>query len=211
MHEIFPLSDVQTKFTQSLNVEQLGISEYAKLKSERPGTLFNIGANVWGRTVYFYRPDIDLHAMRIETLDDPTVIDTMESIIGAKVIKNITFTECTVDGVAPELGVVARLSLAHVYRNDLHLADVFFRNPFKPIPPQLQKHGRRYEGLGLLDTVMNRLEDYAKKQSVEFITLTAADDSLVKKFGEYGFRIQNSPYGSEYRLMEKPITPPLSI
>jgi hypothetical protein len=133
------------------------------------------------------------------------VIDVMDRLLGAKTISDICFTECTIDGIEPMVG---RLRLAHVYPNDLHIADVRFYNPFKPVPTELEasKYGVSHEGLGMLDTTMERIEAYARKQSMDFLTLTAAMPSLVTKFGKYGFQVEDTSVGKEYRTMDKRLT-----
>ena len=70
--------------------------------------------------------------------------------------------------------------LVRVYPNDLHVSDVYFRNPYKPIPKAEQKYySRKYQGLGLLGAALGRIDDYARTQGCDYLTLTCAHPDLI--------------------------------
>jgi hypothetical protein len=91
-----------------------------------------------------------------------------------------------------DVTLVAYLFVARIFPNEFHIADMSFVNPYEPIPQDLRSYKfRRFRGLQLLGTVLERAEAYAAKHHCDFMTLTAPADDLVPLFGKFGFVVED--------------------
>lgn len=151
--------------------------------------------------------DVDPKALqeyfRPDGVVNPEIVFAIGEIIGEPVIKDISYSRCTIDGRP-----VAELLLAHVYPNDLHWADVHFRDLRHPIrrpPGATGQTLRKFKGFGLLGTVASSIDQYAQEKDFDYITLTAAEPSLVPLFESHGFELEKNDLAAFLRAMEKKV------
>jgi hypothetical protein len=212
MEELLPIRELQERFGESLSIEILGISQIAEIRHRKPGDFLAIALNVWNRIVQMKLRSVrsDAIAQNIMT-QDPELHRVIAEMIGEPVIQNIGYLRATVP-FKGEAFEVAEFLTAEVFPNDLHLADVLFQDPERPIPETERRYRfQTHRGLGLLPTVIQQAEAFARSRKKNFITLTAADQDLIPLFESYGFVVENNP-GAKYILkvvgqgipMEKP-------
>lgn len=205
MHSIFPIAEIRTHFSSRLSFRQYGLDDYDQIVQLNPGGISSIGNNVWNRIVHAKTHSVDQLALKRYYKDDgttdPNIVFGIEEVIGEPVIKDISYSRCTIDGRP-----VAELMLAHVYPNDLHWADVLFRDPRRPIKHRLSDTGqtlRTFYGFGLLGTVANSIDQYARENDLDYVTLIAGEPSLVPLFQSYGFELEKNDLATFLRTMDK--------
>jgi hypothetical protein len=207
MHSIFPIDEVRPHFSSRLQFRQFGLEEYAQIVRFEAQGIGNVGATVWNRMVHAKVHDVDPKALqkyfKQDGKIDPEIVFAIGEIIGEPVIKDISYSRCTIDAQP-----VAELLLADVYPNDLHWADVHFRDPRRPIrrPPSATVETlRKFKGFGLLGAVVSSIDQYARENGFDYVTLTAAEPSLVPLFESYGFELERNDLAKFLRAMEKRI------
>lgn len=204
MHALLPLEEISRRFDKPVHLEQLGIDRLPEIFKRDPDRILNTGFTVWDRYART-NPSVQRTAVR-EHLHKHggTFLDAASAIIGEPIIKDICFSRCTVDDASLDYNLVAYLLAAHVYPNNLHLADIILVNPYKPLPIAPTRYKmRRYKGLGLLSTVMSRAEAYAVEQGCDHMTLTADADDVVPLFARFGFLVEEGEVAS--LAMEKKV------
>jgi len=197
MNTILPFEDIQRRFDKPIRLEQMGLEQLPTIVARHPHRILNTATTVWRRYVE-RNPTIDPKAVHeCAGKNKTTFLDAAGQVLGEPVIKDISFSRCTIDDPALADHLVAYLLVAHVYPNDVHIADLNLMNPYKPIPPHLRRYRfRKYGGLGLLGTLMARIDAYAASNKCEAITLTAEADDLVPLFSKYGFEVEGDDVAS---------------
>jgi len=137
----------------------------------------------------------------------PEMVEGISRIIGEPFVKDISCTICTVNDGDLEDNEVASLMIARVFPNNVHLIDVMYQNPYKPIPPTERRYMADHKGLGMLGPTLALIEDYAVSNACQFVTLTAAADHLAPLFEKYGFKLETNFLGKKARAMEKRVGP----
>jgi hypothetical protein len=208
MNSILPLQDIERRFDKPVRLDQMGIDRLGEIAGRDPNAILNTAFTVWQRHVR-KNPALKPSAVQDHVRrHGGSFLEAARAVIGEPIIRDISFSRCTVDDPALDDNQVAYLLVAHVYPNDVHIADVNLVNPYKPIPAKRRKHKfRKYKGLGLLGTVLLRTEDYARAHACELITLTAAADDLVPLFGKFGFVVEDDEVAS--LAMVKKVSPVL--
>ncbi len=191
---VSPLEELQRRFDGNLQVKEYGIKDLAELVRDYPSKLQGCALNVWNRIVFYSGKRVNPRALagKINVLDPP-LFKEIERVIGDPVITDL-YGLCAVHPSYPA-HPVAMLFVFRVFPNTLHLADVNFIAPDKPLPKSKQSLLRTHQGLGLLKVVMNRLKSYAVAHKIDYITLTAAFKELVPVFERHGFKVENNPMG----------------
>jgi len=196
LDRVFPKQEIVNRFGADLIFEELGKSDLAEIARRNRACVFGIAASAWNRIVvkqwhnvrptqfaaYFQKGDPDLHA-------------AISRLIQAEVIRDIYSVKVWRKPKQAN-SLIAELIVAWVYRNDLHLADVTFRNPDRPIPTRLRRFAdQHYEGLGLLPRLLEGLQRKAVNLGCEQLTLTAARRDQVGLFSRHGFLVEDSESG----------------
>ena len=219
MHSLLLKDDVQPHFSKPIDFQEYGIADLDRIIELVPRSMWAIGLSVWGRIVYCGLNDVEIGAIAEYVITkDPRLCEEIGNIVGEEVIKDIYLLQAQVQDSSLSYTTVAQVLAARVYPNDLHFADVTFTNPYKPIAPEKHRYKyQEYEGLGLLGTVIDRIEKEAVSESCYYITLTAAAIDLVPLFSKYGFTVENSPIAQmglgngECIPMEKQIGKPYPV
>jgi len=193
MNSILPFEEIKSRFDKPVQLEQLGMDRFDEIAQRDPNALMNAALTVWQRYTQ-KTPGADPAAVRDYVRQHGgNLINAVEALIGKPVIEDISFSRCTIDDPQLSGNLVAYLLVARVYPNEFHIADVSFANPYEPIPPELRNYKfRRFRGLQLLGTVLERAEAYAAGHHCDYMTLTAPADDLVPLFGKFGFVVEDN-------------------
>jgi hypothetical protein len=213
MHSLFPIAEIRDKFDSPVELQQFGLNEYNEIVRLKAGAIAGLALNVWNRIVHSDTHDVNPMALSryIDNANpndpqvDPQIVCGIEEVIGAKVIRDISYSRCTLnDSASSDDELIAELLIAHVYPNDLHWADVHFRNPRQPLSKRDRRFKfREFRGFGLLSKVAARITAYASAQGMDYITLTAAANDLVPLFATHGFTLETNEMGGSARAMQK--------
>jgi hypothetical protein len=204
MDSILPLEEIQSRFDKPVRLEQLGVDRLDEVAKRDPNGLLGAAFTVWQRYVRA-NPATDAGAVRDHIRrHGGDFLDAVQAVIGAPIIRDLLFSRCTIDDPALDDTVVAYLLLARVYPNDVHIADMSFANPYKPITPERRRYKfQKYKGLHLSGIVLSRIEKYASDHECNYLTLNAATEDLVPLFSKFGFTVEDGQATS--LAMEKKI------
>ncbi len=205
MNDILPFGEIEKRFEKPVYLEQMGMERFAEVAVRDPNGLLNAAFTVWQRYVRKH-PETHVGAVRdFIRQHGGDFLDAVQALIGEPIIRDLSFSRCTIDDAALDEHLVAYLLVARVYPNDVHIADMNFVNPYMPIDPDRRKFKfQRYKGLRLLGALLARTEAYAAEHGCQYLTLTAATDDLVPLFGKFGFTVEDGQATS--LAMEKKLT-----
>lgn len=123
---------------------------------------------------------------------NPDVHKKIAKIVGEPVIRDICYVRAW-RGEQDDANLVHELLVAELFGDDLHLGDITVCDLDKPLSGGASKGNfHKFAGLGALPTVMDRLEAYAKQRELKFMTLMAAERSVVPIFEQYGYEVEDS-------------------
>ena len=218
MHTVYPAEQVAAHFTKPVRVKQYGGDEYEEIVKLEPEILGGLGLHSWNRIVQVEKREVDPYAVaphidRRSGIGKLSIIPFIGTVIGEPLIKDISLTVATIedrdlmaalDDYEFDEPTVAKLMLARVYPNNIHIADIYCQNPYQPIPESERRYAwSAYRGLKMLGPTTVRLEEYARAKGCEFLTLTAAADDLVPLFTTWDFALETNEIGRMARAMEK--------
>jgi len=196
LNEVLPKKQLVEHFGGNVVFEEYGKSDFRTIAAKVPNCFHGLAANVWNRIVFrgWNAVDPQQLAPYFQTTD-PNLHAAISEIIGAEVIRDIYYVK---GWKKPKktTNLIVEMLVAWVYRNDLQLGDITFRDPARPIPRRLRKFvDQEYQGLGLLPTLMENLRRKAEELGCEQLTLTAARKDQVNLFGRFGFVVENTISG----------------
>jgi hypothetical protein len=206
MNAILPFEEIEKRFDKPVRLEQMGMDRFAEVAARDPNGLVNAAFTVWQRYARQH-PETNPGAVRDYIRQHGgDFLEAVQAIIGEPIIRDISFSRCTIDDPQLDENLAAYLLVARVYPNDVHIADMNFVNPYLPIEPDRRKFKfQRYKGLRLLGALLARVEAYGAQHGCEYLTLTAATDDLVPLFSKFGFSVEDGQATS--LAMEKKLSP----
>lgn len=196
LKDIVPLPQLRERFGDDLTVEMFDREKLSKIIKDKPLGMHALGGNIWNRIVTREWNDVDPMQLRAYfQRQDPKLHSAISRVIGENAIRDILMVRAW-KGVPRKANLVMELMVADVYRNELHLGDVTFCDPERPIAPadrtyKLQSH----KGLGLLGVLIDNMDAYARARGYEYLTLTAAYADLVPLFQRHGFAVEDTMAG----------------
>jgi hypothetical protein len=190
--KMLPFEEITGRFDKPILLEELGLDDLAEVERRDPTSLASTAFTVWQRHVRQH-PSVEVCAVRDHIRQHGGgYLEGVQALIGQPVVRDLAYARCTIDDPALEERLVAYLLVAHVYPNDVHIADMNFMNPYMPIRPERRRFkSQRYKGLHLLASVLARAEAYAAEHDCDYLTLNAADDDLVPLFCKFGFTVED--------------------
>ena len=203
MKSILPKDTISSALPAPVTFQEYGLAELDTICHLEPETVYGVSMNVWNRIVQYKYRKVNPMALASQYAHlDPFVHQGITKIIGESVIKDIYYLHGTVDDQSIHDTTVCQLLVAQVFPNDLQLGDIFLSNPYKPIPPSKPKHRfQKYQGYGLLPTVLNNLETVGRSRNCKFITLTAASIDQYRLFLKHGFSAELNPMTQKFLAM----------
>jgi hypothetical protein len=126
---------------------------------------------------------------------DPNLYRAISELIATEVIRDIYWVRGWASKKKERSKLVVDLMVAWVFRSDLFLADVTFRDPARPIPEEDRKFLQTHKGLGLLPALMTNMQRKAEELGCEQLTLVAATVELANIFERFGFVVEDSEIG----------------
>ena len=171
---VFPARELRGRFERPLQITYLGLEDIARVTTLAGPSILDIGSHAWMRYVDS-GVDVDPQMLAPFFNDgDPLLYLAVEEVMGAPVIYDLLYVQASIDDEL-DYTTTAKLVLAHAYPGELHIADVEFSDPYRPIPPAERRYTyQEFGGLGLFAPLIARIEAYGRDQGIETITLTAA-------------------------------------
>lgn len=196
MFAVAPISKLEARFGSDLRVCQYGKPDLGRIVKEKSLGMHAMGANVWNRIVTNKWIQVDPMQLRNHfQRRDPKLHSAISKVVGEDIIRDILYVKAW-RGVPRKANLVMELLVVDVYRDELHLGDITFCDPARPIAPinrvyEMQTH----KGLGLLNVLLENMRNYARVKGYRKLTLTAAHSDLVPLFKEHGFAVEDSIAG----------------
>jgi hypothetical protein len=196
LRDILPLKLLQQGIGAELVYEEFGKEDLTAIAKRAPGGLFGIAANVWNRIVFKKWHSVDPQALAASfQRSDPELHLVISDKLSIEVIRDIYYVRGW-KASRRSSNLVVEMLVAHVYRDDLQLADITMRDPGRPLLKAQRRFAyQTHKGLGLLPTLMDNMQVQAKKRHCDQLTLTAATRDQVELFLRYGFVVERSPSG----------------
>ncbi len=200
LESVVPFEEISAHFTVPVERIDLRKTDLGKIASLLPADMFSLATHCAIRAKQLYKPDLDFSTL-VPCIErgDPMTIVKLATVLGAEALEDIYCCRCSVGSE-----VVTGLLVAQVWPRDLYIANVVFADPSKPIPPAQRKSVlQTHRGLGLLKTLMERLEACAIARGCENLTLVANETSQSQLFGRYGFAVDDYPNAHDAVLAGK--------
>jgi hypothetical protein len=196
LNNIFSLDELSARLDSELIVDEFGKDQIADIANVKPDGLFGIGANVWNRIVQNRWHAVNpIQFARYFQNDDPALHIAISHRLRIEVIHDIYYVKGWKES-REEDNLVAEFLVAHVYPNDLQLADLTFIDPTRPIPEEDRVFMHQtHHGLGLLPLLMENLHRKAVELGCDQMTLTSASQDQAPLFERYGFSVEDSDVG----------------
>lgn len=207
MHSIFPTEEIEKQLGKQILVLQKGMDHYVELV-QTEGSMRGLALSVWNRIIEVEKLPYEPYQISSHIDENgqplPSLLGAISKIIKQPVVKDISVTYAKVDDPQLQDTAVGDLIIAHVFPNDLHIADVCFMNPYRPIPSSHPSFSTRYYyGYKLLGPTLERIERKARQLGCNNITLTCAAPDLVAMFAKHGFQKENGRLGKAANAMDK--------
>src|SRR5262249_6231060 len=126
--------------------------------------------------------------------------ERIAAAIGEPTLTDIHYWHVRLADTAASYRTVSELLLAVCAPNVLHIGDVEFSNPRRPIAPARRTRSMTfYKGLGLFGSLVDRCVEFAEEKGLDAICLTPAAHDLVPLFESAGFEKDENEYADQIR------------
>lgn len=195
LKEVYPLERITEKFDSPVSVEYYGIDDVNRIAELEPNCLFELGANAW---MHYVESGAKVNPKKLAKFfdaNDPLIFKRVEKEMKRKVVQDILLIHASVEDDALERKICGQLLLARVFPNNLHISDVEFSNPYKPVSSEEQKyHFHDYRSLGLFATLLANIVALGKANKISKVTLSAASIDQVPYFKKHGFKVEDTEF-----------------
>lgn len=189
---IWPIDMIKERLEREMRIkETTDFEEIVVLKSQ---CVQEIGATVWDR--YVASPDCKhdpAHFADLFDNGDPQLIRAIEELLGVNLMKEIYYGRAEVVDKKLKYKTASEILVCELWPSTLHVADIEFSNPYRPVEQGTALPYQKYKGIGLLPEMLDRAEAYCKKNGLGAISLTAATQQHFPFFQQYGFKIADTP------------------
>ncbi len=210
LEEILPIENIRNKFPGVQLSTIGGRQKLPELERQISDKLHHIGMQQWDRLL---ENKVSLRSIDISDYANNSkagVLKFISNKIAQPLVKDISYQRATAILNGQE-EIIAEILIAHLYPNDLHLADIEYKDPNKPLPEDQVIGFKKYKGLGLIEDTIERLKKVGKELGCSTITLTAANIPLKNLFSRYGFRVSNTRVGRFHKEQGTELTIPMDL
>jgi hypothetical protein len=198
MEEIYPVCELQQKFKTDVCFDYYFMKDIDAIAELEPHCLCEIGGNAW---MHYIESGAKVDPRKLSDHFDkgnPFLFREVEKVLKRKVIQDIMLVHAKVQDPELDHKICGQLLLARVYPNNLHISDVEFSNPYKPVTEGDKKyHFHEYRSLGLFVILLKNIIAYGKLNRIAKITLSAASDHQIKYFKSHGFSIESNSFAKD--------------
>jgi GNAT superfamily N-acetyltransferase len=193
LDDIVPLSQLRERFGDDVTVKTFCKTDLSKILKDKPLGMHALGGNIWNRIVTRQWKNVDPMQLRGHfQRHDPKLHAAISRVTGEDAIRDILMVKAW-RGVPRKANLLMELLVADVYRDELHLGDVTFCDPDRPIPPADRAYEHQtHSGLGLFGVLIGNMETYAHERGYKHLTLTAAHVDLIPLFRKHGFEVEDN-------------------
>ncbi|MEE3224031.1 MAG: hypothetical protein VX242_08675 [Pseudomonadota bacterium] len=193
LHDVLQKELIQSKFDSEVQFQQFGAESIAEISELEPNILFEIGAQAW---MQYVESGAKVNPQELASDFDsgnPYLFQKVEKIIKRKVIKDISFSYGTVNGLQ-----CCQLLICRSYPNDLFIADVTFCDPAQPVYEASKKYQyHEFKSLGVFGEHLKHLVAFAKANGIAKVSLTTASNEQIPYFEKHGFKVEDTEFAKQ--------------
>ena len=213
LKDVFPKDLISEKLSRKdITFQHFTIESIDEIVARKSNCMFELGAVIWDKYMQTSPSTDPMQLASHFQISDPYLYKEVSRILGTEIISDIVYSTAEITDGSVDYTVFSELLIAVIYPDILHISDVEFSNPYKPIPEDKRKYTFQYfEGLGLLGELIDNCIEYCKLNDLSRICLTAAHIDLVPLFEKYGFKVDDTPSGRRGMTygLSIPMTKPL--
>ncbi|MDA8078713.1 MAG: hypothetical protein M0Z79_07200 [Nitrospiraceae bacterium] len=190
MKNLLPRQELSRLFGE-VTFREFAHKDMEEIRRMKPQTLFWLAFSTWKRIVQFNLLPVSAEALDDDIMrKDPEAHVKISKIIGAPVIKDISYVNAAVAGQDRNERTVAEIFAVRVYPNNLHLANVEFERPVRPAEHDAYKD-MIGEYTDLFTKVAKNAIRYGKEQGCNYLLLTARLPYHAEIFARAGFLMED--------------------
>ena len=178
-------------FERGITFEEYTLNDIDRIKQIKSHVLFGLTLYVLDRIIRFNLAPVDpLDVADYIQRKDPDIYKKASKLLGADIIRDLYYGKGETESDSTGNMTVTELLAAHIYPNNLHLADISFILPEKPLSkgdyndPNLQHEYLLYK---LIDNAIR----YGKSKGCNYLMLTLKSSHHVKIFSKCGFMLED--------------------
>lgn len=195
--EIWPKGEIEGLFPgKQIIINEFFLSDFKKIRQMKPNSIFEIAGFIWDQFVSLNEKVNPMKYMRFFQKQNPDLIDLLKNDLKGEPVHDAYYVLSEIVDDSLSYSTISEFLVLQIFPNFLHLSDIKFSNPYKPVKPGLKKLPfQKYEGLGLLKTLLLNSENYAKSMKIPCVSLTAATRDHFNLFERYGFKLAETAVG----------------
>lgn len=196
LSDVVPTTKIEAVIGRALELEHLNTGDWITFAKRDPDSMFGIAARAWHLMVTAPSSNLKPDALAPYFANrDPHLADAIEQLTGEPILKEVGFLEATVTHGGHPF-VVATSAVSLLTAGELHWYDIGMENPSKPLPESERVSPvHEYKGFGLLREVASAVFKAAKERHCKVVSVTVANEPLVKIFERFGFEVEDSDLG----------------
>lgn len=188
LRDVFPLDEVTQRIGEPVVVSEHDLAAIDAICEIKREGMVDIGSSIG------YRAKVLDEALDLEQFanafndHDPKLFEYIGHHLHQPALHDVFYANVELADQSAKYRTVAELLIAVAYPNVMHIGDVEFSNPRKPISKRKRTRAfTHYKGLGLLGLLIDNCVAYAGENGLDAICLTPAGHDLVPLFESLGF------------------------
>ena len=195
LQKLYPSEGIRSKFDSGVDIKFYGMDNLSEIARQEPECLQDIGEKAW---IHYMVEVTKIKSKKLCSYfdeSDPFLFRQVETLIKQKVIQDILLVRARVVDDTLEKSLCSKLLLARTYPNNIHISDVGFSNPYKPVSKNEQRYScHKYRSLGLFSTLLENILRRCKKNEISKITLSVPSMNQTKYFEGHGFSVEKTEF-----------------
>ncbi len=200
LRDILPRDDIAARVDEGVLFSEFTNREMDEICSRKTKSMLDVGSSI-GYRLKLLNPGLNLEQFSgAFDGDDPYLFSYIATVVGARTLLDVHYWHVELEDDSPDYRTVSEFLVAVCSPNVLHIADLEFSNPRRPIAlAQRSRLMTRYKGLGLLGALTDRCIAFAGEKRLDAICLTPAAHDLVPVFEAVGFVLDDNALAQQMR------------
>lgn len=194
LNEVLPSEEAARRVNEDVVMSEYDLTQVDEICDLKRRSMLDIGLAI-GYRLKVDNPEVNLEQFADAFANaDPKLYERFDHLLGEPTLNDVCYSHVQLADENVEYRTVAELLVAVAYPNVLHIGDVQFSNPHRPVTEQNQiRVHSHFKGLGLLPTLIDNCIEFAQEYGLDSICLTPAADDLVPVFESVGLSRDDNP------------------
>ena len=194
LNEVLPSEEAARRVNENVVMSEYDLTRVDEICDLKRRSMLDIGLAI-GYRLKVNNPEFDLEQFSAAYENsDPKLYEEFSKFLGEPALHSLCYSHVQLADENVDYRTVAELLIAVAYPNVLHIGDVEFSNPSRPVPEENRVRAfSHFKGLGLLPTLVGNCIEFAQVKELSSICLTPAADDLVPLFESVGFSADENP------------------